>query len=258
MAGILLAIGLTCGGTGLPLIAAETGTWDTVGVFLLIAAGVTLVWSFVVWKRGKTTEGEVSTYYADRGGNIVHGNQTNVFGAEQPKPTPQSALPHLVIDPRPHSYPEREARPDASGVRAFLRTVWCLSVHSTDAATARGVRAQIVAVQPFHEKSGTYAPSDLDEPLDLRWRGLAQAAVDIEKDFPRDVEIVSMPEAWAPFRAMLAPDTEPESGFCVNTGNHCLTVRLQSENAGAHDFLVYLRPDGLGGFSFGVQIASQS
>jgi hypothetical protein len=55
MAGVLLAIGLTSVGIGLPLIAAERGTWDFVGLGFLVAGVVIVVSAYLLWWQNKST-----------------------------------------------------------------------------------------------------------------------------------------------------------------------------------------------------------
>jgi hypothetical protein len=60
MGGISLAIGLTCVGMGLPMIAAESGFWDRLGVFLLaVGTAMTLVGLYLI--RRQSTKDHAST-----------------------------------------------------------------------------------------------------------------------------------------------------------------------------------------------------
>lgn len=56
MTGVLLAVGLTCIGIGLPLIATERGTWDFVGLGFLVAGVVTTVSAYLVWWERRNSE----------------------------------------------------------------------------------------------------------------------------------------------------------------------------------------------------------
>jgi hypothetical protein len=55
MEGVLFTVGLACVGMGLPLVATEQGTWDFVGVSLLVAGVVTLICSFLFWWQSNET-----------------------------------------------------------------------------------------------------------------------------------------------------------------------------------------------------------
>lgn len=61
MAGVLFAVGLACVGMGLPLIATEQGTWDFVGLGLLVAGVVTLICSFLLWWQNSKSVAATAT-----------------------------------------------------------------------------------------------------------------------------------------------------------------------------------------------------